>query len=107
MLFPALQDLDPSQLLLFVQSFGIPVKSMGRLLQCLDQAVSVDINSLEQFVIDKAYMAQLIDVQHKRGATGGEQFYSMLTNGGKLGQQAGMCVTLVVFYIFDGFFCFV
>lgn len=90
LLFPALQDLDPSQLLLFVQSFGIPVKSMGRLLQCLDNAVMLDAAALEQFVVDKAYMAQLIDVQHKRGAKGGEQFYSMLTNGGKLGQQKGI-----------------
>lgn len=63
---------------------------MGRLLQCLDNAVTLDAASIEQFVIDKTYMAQLIDVQHKRGAKGGEQFYRMLTNGGTLGQQKGL-----------------
>lgn len=52
--FPsALQDLEPQQLLLFVQSFGIPVSSMSKLLQCLDQAVSHDPQSLEQNIMDK------------------------------------------------------
>lgn len=80
----ALQDLEPSQLLLFVQSFGIPVHSMSKLLQCLDNAATLDMASLEQSVLDKAYMAQLIEVQHKRGAKGGDKFYSMLTDGRKL-----------------------
>lgn len=80
----ALQDLEPSQLLLFVQSFGIPVHSMSKLLQCLDNAVTMDVVSLEQSVHDKGYMAQLIEVQHKRGASGGDKFYSMLTDGKKL-----------------------
>ena len=83
-IFTALQDLEPSQLLLFVQSFGIPVYSMSKLLQCLDNAVTMDPDALEQSVIDKAYMAQLIEVQHLRGAGGGEKFYFMLTDGGSL-----------------------
>lgn len=49
----ALQDLEPQQLLLFVQSFGIPVSSMSKLLQYLDQAVSHDPQSLEQNIMDK------------------------------------------------------
>ncbi|XP_060583813.1 integrator complex subunit 1-like [Ruditapes philippinarum] len=82
----ALQDLQPSQLLLFVQTFGIPVHSMSKLLLCLDHAATVDSVSLEQSVqvLDKTYMAQLVEVQHKRGATGGDKFYSMLTDGKKL-----------------------
>lgn len=52
-LSPALQDLEPQQLLLFVQSFGIPVSSMSKLLQYLDQAVSHDPQSLEQNIMDK------------------------------------------------------
>lgn len=50
---PALQDLEPQQLLLFVQSFGIPVSSMSKLLQYLDQAVSHDPQTLEQNIMDK------------------------------------------------------
>uniref|UniRef100_A0A8C6XX02 Integrator complex subunit 1 n=1 Tax=Naja naja TaxID=35670 RepID=A0A8C6XX02_NAJNA len=75
----ALQDLEPQQLLLFVQSFGIPVSSMCKLLQYLDQAVSHDPQTLEQNIMDKNYMAHLVEVQHERGATGGQIFHSLLT----------------------------
>lgn len=75
----ALQDLEPQQLLLFVQSFGIPVSSMSKLLQYLDQAVSHEPQSLEQNIMDKNYMAHLVEVQHERGATGGQTFHSLLT----------------------------
>ncbi|XP_053327489.1 integrator complex subunit 1 [Spea bombifrons] len=75
----ALQDLEPQQLLLFVQSFGIPVSSMSKLLQYLDQAVSHEPQALEQNIMDKNYMAHLVEVQHERGATGGQTFHSLLT----------------------------
>ncbi|RXN02130.1 Integrator complex subunit 1 [Acipenser ruthenus] len=75
----ALQDLEPQQLLLFVQSFGIPVSSMSKLLQYLDQAVSHDPESLEQNIMDKNYMAHLVEVQHERGATGGHTFHTLLS----------------------------
>ncbi|XP_061455379.1 integrator complex subunit 1 isoform X2 [Rhineura floridana] len=75
----ALQDLEPQQLLLFVQSFGIPVSSMSKLLQYLDQAVAHDPQTLEQNIMDKNYMAHLVEVQHERGATGGQTFHSLLT----------------------------
>lgn len=75
----ALQDLEPQQLLLFVQSFGIPVSSMSKLLQYLDQAVSHDPQTLEQNIMDKNYMAHLVEVQHERGASGGQTFHSLLT----------------------------
>ncbi|XP_059981244.1 integrator complex subunit 1 isoform X1 [Lagenorhynchus albirostris] len=75
----ALQDLEPQQLLLFVQSFGIPVSSMSKLLQYLDQAVAHDPQSLEQNIMDKNYMAHLVEVQHERGASGGQTFHSLLT----------------------------
>uniref|UniRef100_A0A3B3UAH8 Integrator complex subunit 1 n=1 Tax=Poecilia latipinna TaxID=48699 RepID=A0A3B3UAH8_9TELE len=76
----ALQDLEPQQLLLFVQSFGIPVSSMSKLLQYLDQAVSHDPDSLEQNIMDKHYMAHLVEVQHERGATGGHTFHALLSS---------------------------
>lgn len=74
----ALKDLDPSQLVLFIQSFGIPVSSMSKLLKTLDLAVDYDKFSVEQAVIDKSYMSQLVEVQHRRGATGGEKFAKLL-----------------------------
>uniref|UniRef100_A0A8D3C7C7 Integrator complex subunit 1 n=1 Tax=Scophthalmus maximus TaxID=52904 RepID=A0A8D3C7C7_SCOMX len=76
----ALHDLEPQQLLLFVQSFGIPVSSMSKLLQYLDQAVSQDPQSLEENIMDKHYMAHLVEVQHERGATGGHTFHSLLSS---------------------------
>ncbi|XDB64719.1 hypothetical protein AB1E18_018025 [Capra hircus] len=75
----ALQDLEPQQLLLFVQSFGIPVSSMSKLLQYLDQAVAHDPQTLEQSIMDKNYMAHLVEVQHERGASGGQTFHALLT----------------------------
>nr|XP_015804103.2 integrator complex subunit 1 isoform X1 [Nothobranchius furzeri]XP_054596128.1 integrator complex subunit 1 isoform X1 [Nothobranchius furzeri] len=76
----ALHDLEPQQLLLFVQSFGIPVSSMSKLLQYLDQAVSHDPDALEQNIMDKHYMAHLVEVQHERGATGGHTFHALLSS---------------------------
>ena len=58
----ALVDLEAGQLLLFVQSFGIPVQSMSRLLACLDRAVDIDGPAMEEAVVDRGYMAQLIEV---------------------------------------------
>ncbi|KAJ8318167.1 hypothetical protein KUTeg_003258 [Tegillarca granosa] len=75
----ALQDTEPGQLLLFVQSFGIPVASMSQLLCCLDQAVDNDPVILEEGIEDKMYMSQLIEIQHMRGAKGGDKLYKLLT----------------------------
>ncbi|XP_070581337.1 integrator complex subunit 1-like isoform X2 [Ptychodera flava] len=74
----ALEDLEPAQLVLFVQSFGIPVNSMSKLLQHLDTACTHDMYSMEQAVVDKGYMAQLVEVQQMRGAKGGNKFHDML-----------------------------
>ena len=90
----ALRDLEPSQLVLFIQSFGIPVDSMTKLLQTLDTAVTADPEAVSVImiragiirhishincqvsasVLDKAYMGQLVAVQHNRGAEGGRVF---------------------------------
>ncbi|BES89143.1 integrator complex subunit [Nesidiocoris tenuis] len=76
----ALTDLDNSQLVLFIQSFGIPIASMSKLLATLDQAVLTDPEAVGKAVIDKAYMIQLVEVQHKRGAVGGSTFTSALSS---------------------------
>ena len=74
----ALADLEPPQLVLFIQSFGVPVESMSKLLHCLDQSVLLDEGAVADAVLDKNYMAQLVGVQHKRGATGGDVFVQVL-----------------------------
>ena len=47
----ALRDLEPSQLVLFIQSFGIPVDSMTKLLQTLDTAVTADPEAVSLMMI--------------------------------------------------------
>ncbi|XP_067009610.2 integrator complex subunit 1 [Anabrus simplex] len=74
----ALTDLEPPQLVLFIQSFGIPVKSMSKLLHTLDAAVTADPLSVGEAVLDKSYMAQLVEVQHLRGAEGGQALVQVL-----------------------------
>ena len=70
--------MEPHQLVLFIQSFGIPVPSMSRLLAALDDAVHSNLAAVKEAVIDqshKAYMAQLLEVQHSRGAKGERCIY--------------------------------
>uniref|UniRef100_T1HRR4 DUF3677 domain-containing protein n=1 Tax=Rhodnius prolixus TaxID=13249 RepID=T1HRR4_RHOPR len=74
----ALMDLDIAQLILFIQSFGIPIASMSKLLSTLDCEVVNDEQAVREAVIDKVYMVQLVEVQHKRGAVGGENFTRVL-----------------------------
>ncbi|XP_071813401.1 integrator complex subunit 1-like [Apostichopus japonicus] len=74
----ALVELEPAQLVLFVQSFGIPVQSVSKLLVHLDAAVDQMPSALERAVASKAYMARLVEVQHMRGATGGSTFKGLL-----------------------------
>lgn len=74
----ALNELEASQLILFIQSFGIPVASMSKLLQALDVAVRLDSVGVNEAVLDKNYMGQLVAVQHRRGATGGHVFANAL-----------------------------
>ncbi|XP_050499679.1 integrator complex subunit 1 [Diabrotica virgifera virgifera] len=70
----AIEKLDPTKLVLFIQSFGIPTNSISKLLHTLDKATILDTKLVVDNVLDKAYMIQLVEVQNKRGATGGETF---------------------------------
>lgn len=74
----ALEELEPQQLVLFIQSFGIPVTAMTRLLHILDATVQVNPGSVGEVVLDKIYMAQLVNILHKRGASGGLVFMQVL-----------------------------
>ncbi|KAK3730373.1 hypothetical protein QZH41_020667 [Actinostola sp. cb2023] len=76
----AISDLAPSQLVLFAQSFGIPVYGMSKLLQQLDLAAQEDSMSVNESVLDTGYMLQLVEVQQHRGAEGGDLFCSLLAD---------------------------
>ncbi|XP_021917589.1 integrator complex subunit 1 [Zootermopsis nevadensis] len=90
----ALTDLEPPQLVLFIQSFGIPVKSMSKLLHTLDEAVTADPLSVGEAVLDKSYMAQLVEVQHHRGATGGQMLVRVVQlEQPKLPDYSRLCPT--------------
>lgn len=67
----ALIDLNPDQIMLFVQNFGTPVNSMSKLLALLDRAVIEQFEAVKQVIMNKAYLAQLIEIQQTRGAKNG------------------------------------
>jgi len=54
------------------------VNIYSKLLHRLDQAVTADPLSVGEAVLDKSYMAQLVEVQHRRGATGGQMFVQVV-----------------------------
>ena len=56
----ALRDLEPSQLVLFIQSFGIPVDSMTKLLQTLDTAVTADPEAVSLIMIRDFQITHLL-----------------------------------------------
>ncbi|GFS14002.1 integrator complex subunit 1, partial [Elysia marginata] len=86
----ALQEVEPTQLVTLIQWFGIPVSSMSRLLTSLDQAVADEPGLIAQVVSDAGYMANLIEIQHQRGAKGGHRFYKLLQQDK---QEEGKSVT--------------
>ncbi|EDW74464.1 uncharacterized protein Dwil_GK21929 [Drosophila willistoni] len=67
----ALNDLNPDQIVLFVQNFGTPVNSMSKLLAMLDTAVLEQFDLVKNAILNKAYLAQLIEIQQSRGAKNG------------------------------------
>ncbi|XP_049537628.1 integrator complex subunit 1 [Anopheles darlingi] len=64
----ALQGLTPDQIVLFVQNFGTPVASMSKLLAVLDRAVIEQYEAVNAAILNKCYLAQLIEIQQARGA---------------------------------------
>ncbi|XP_045031439.1 integrator complex subunit 1 [Daphnia magna] len=74
----ALKDLEPAQLILFIQSFGIPVSSMSKLLQTLDRMVHENPFAFVEVDMDKVYIQQLLQIQWARGARGGLHFADIM-----------------------------
>lgn len=67
----AMYDLSPDQIVLFVQNFGTPINSMSKLLALLDLAVIEQLEASKKAILNKAYLAQLIEIQQARGAKNG------------------------------------
>ena len=81
-LFAALHELEPEKMLIFIQSFGIPVSSMNLLLDRLDQKVAQDADRYLKSILvmmNGAYLTQLLQVQWDRGVTAGHVLYGLLT----------------------------
>ncbi|RWS07795.1 Integrator complex subunit 1-like protein [Dinothrombium tinctorium] len=74
----ALRDIDTSQLLLFIQSFGLPVSSMEKLLSQLDVICELDPEAVKPLITDEKFMRQLIEVQFMRGVSSGRVFASII-----------------------------
>lgn len=49
-------------------------------MEILDKAVCHNPEAIKAAVMDKAYMVQLVQVQQRRGALGGQTFSSVLTS---------------------------
>lgn len=67
----ALLDLTPDQIVLFVQNFGTPINSMSKLLALLDRAVIEQYEAVNNSIMNKTYLLQLIEIQQMRGAKNG------------------------------------
>ncbi|XP_073832821.1 integrator complex subunit 1 [Musca autumnalis] len=67
----AIRELTPDQIVLFVQNFGTPINSMSKLLALLDHAVIEQFDTVKNAILNKAYLAQLIEIQQARGAKNG------------------------------------
>ncbi|KAI1303197.1 Integrator complex subunit 1 [Halotydeus destructor] len=73
-----LMDLEPHQLILFIQSFGIPEPSMEKLLSALDECCDTNEATLMASITDRKFMKHLVEVQWMRGVTAGHKFAHML-----------------------------
>jgi hypothetical protein len=74
----ALKDLESAQLVLFIQTFGLPTTSMEKLLALLDDCCEDDEETVRASIPDERFMKHLIEVQWMRGVKTGHKFASML-----------------------------
>lgn len=78
----ALTGLVPAQLVLFMQTFGLPVASVSHLLKALDEAAVSEPTELSQAIVDRDYLYQLVEIHWARGATGGKSLSEFLGQDG-------------------------
>ena len=74
----ALKDLESAQLVLFIQTFGLPTSSMEKLLAALDDCCEEDEETVRASIPNERFMKHLIEVQWMRGVKTGHKFASML-----------------------------
>ncbi len=74
----ALLDIEPSQLVLFIQSFGLSISSMERLLQALDVAVDLEPDAVKDAIVDESLILRVVEVQWMRGVKTGYKFAQFL-----------------------------
>lgn len=68
----AMKDLKVQQLLLFIQTFGIPVVSMEKLFDKLDKICEEDPESIRTSITNINLMKQLVEVEKMRGVKKGK-----------------------------------
>jgi len=83
----ALTGLVPEQLVLFMQTFGLPVESVSKLLHSLDEAAVENPSELSQAIVDRDYLYQLVEIHWARGATNGEALAEFLGQDGRSEKQ--------------------
>lgn len=67
----ALHNLSAEHTVLFIQSFGMPINSMSKLLAHLDWAVIEQAREVKAAIANDIYFSQLIEIQQARGAKNG------------------------------------
>lgn len=78
----ALKDVEPNQLILFIQSFGLSVSSMERLLSELDSAALNNPQEVKESLkeVDESLIFRIVEVQWMRGVKSGKRFASLLSH---------------------------
>lgn len=72
-------DLDVEQLVVFIQSFGMPYITMDHLLLRLDKVCSSSPDTLRKLITDNtSYLIRVVEGQWKRGCCNGTDFLSFL-----------------------------
>ena len=80
----ALKDVEPYQLILFIQSFGLSIASMERLLNELDSAVDANLaevqDALKDDSVNESLIYNVVEVQWMRGVKSGHKFANLLNH---------------------------
>ena len=74
----ALKEVEPTQLILFIQSFGLSVSSMERLLTELDSATQLIPEEVKDSIVDESLILRVVEVQWMRGVRSGHKFAKLL-----------------------------
>ncbi|XP_046854864.1 integrator complex subunit 1-like [Xenia sp. Carnegie-2017] len=79
----AISSIEPSKLVDFLASYGIPVRSASKMLKSLDSFVQTHPHLIDEVIAENKRISDLIVLHQSRGASGGEIIHSFL-NGSEL-----------------------